>query len=234
VQPSLALFATLEGLLRQPQLGSLDVLMSTLLVAVRALLQPVAGSLCCSDRQTVAGNIASTSGPPISSTVTAKDNDSSSSTIADTGSLHACNNQRGSSAPSANSGGEAGNSTAGSGDSVDAKSSTNSKVSGTFNRNDASIGSSSSSNSSSSSTTTTTAAVGLPGVLEAVCSAAITAGKVVLLMTPPKGPQEAKPAYQTYYMCREGVVLGAQLSNAVLQLALQRLQVNSKTALQLM
>jgi hypothetical protein len=154
VQPSLALFATLEGLLRQPYLLTVSMLYGTLLGAVRALLEPAAP-----DGQSEQASVGTaTSSAAASSTDTDPTTSSTSS-------------------------------------------------------------SSSSGGGSSSSMLSLE-------LLEAVCSAAITAGKAMSTPWPSaEWTSRADGGLEVeLYTIREVMVLGAQLSNAVLQLALQQLQ----------
>jgi hypothetical protein len=60
VVPSLALFATLEGLLRQCSDSDLPALLTTLLAAVRALLEPEGGGSCGCSQQPTRGLASST------------------------------------------------------------------------------------------------------------------------------------------------------------------------------
>jgi hypothetical protein len=142
VRPSLALFATLEDLLRCDARDALPMLLATLLAAVRALLEPEAPDGCKCSQQAAPGSSASRASMSTGNT-------SSNSSSKGTG--------------------------------VDGK-------------------------------------VMLPGVLEAVASVLVTVSKAISVAK----PLDLPATIASLYTEREVVVLGAHLSNAVLQLALQQ------------
>jgi hypothetical protein len=145
VQPSLALFATLEGLLRCKTFDNHPMAMAALLAAIQALLEPFeAGGCSCSQAHT---------------------------------------------------------------------------------RSNSATGTATSSSNNSSSYSGGTNASGtplLPGVMEAVASVAVTVSKILLSVE--DNPTGSQANFADMVTQREVVVLGAHLSNAVLQLALQQVQ----------